>query len=185
MLAEATRAYERDRYGDALTLLHQLGREGAKVAAVRELTGLTFYRLGRWREALRELSAYAQMSGSVDQHPVLMDAERALGRHQRVAELFAELRRAGASSDVLAEGRIVMSGDLADQGDLASAVNLLAPAASRPLENPASRHVRQWFALGDLYERCGDLPKARELFRRVLASDPELSDAAERLAALR
>jgi len=184
-LADASRAYERDRYTEALSILRELARAVPGVVAVRELYGLTLYRLGRWKEAIRELRAFAELSGSVDQHPVIADSERALGRHDRVAELWAELRSAGAGSDVLAEGRLVMAGSLADRGRIADAIELLAPAATREVRKPLERHVRQWYALADLYERSGDVPRARELFRKVVAADPELSDAPERLAALR
>ena len=57
-------------------------------------------------------------------------------------------------------------------------------AAARNVRGPHERHVRQWYMLADLYERAGDVPRARELFGRVVAADPELSDAAERLAGL-
>ncbi len=184
-LADASRAYARDRYPEALSMLRSLARDAPGVATIRELLGLTLYRLGRWREARKELETFIELSSSVDQHPVLMDVERALGRHARVEELFAELRRAGAGSDVLAEGRLVMAGDLADRGQLPAAVALLAPVAARPVQNPQDRHIRQWYALADLYERSADVPRARELFRRVVQFDPEVSDAAERLAALR
>ena len=45
-------------------------------------------------------------------------------------------------------------------------------------------HVRVWYALADLYERAGDLPRARELFLRIRRHDAAFADAAERLAAL-
>jgi tetratricopeptide (TPR) repeat protein len=45
--------------------------------------------------------------------------------------------------------------------------------------------LRLWYALGDLYERAGEIPHARELFRRVAAVDPDLADVAQRVAALR
>ena len=124
------------------------------------------------------------MTGSVDQYPVLADCERALGHHARVAEIWAELRTAGAGSDVIAEGRLVMAGSLADRGRIDEAIALLG-AAARNVRGPHERHVRQWYMLAaDLYERAGDVPRARELFGRVVAADPELSDAAERLAGL-
>ena len=44
--------------------------------------------------------------------------------------------------------------------------------------------MRVWYALADLYERAGDLPKARELFLRIRRHDAGFADAAERLAAL-
>ena len=45
-------------------------------------------------------------------------------------------------------------------------------------------HLRQWYALADLYDRSGDVPQARRLFREVLANQPGFADAEERLAAL-
>jgi tetratricopeptide (TPR) repeat protein len=164
-LADAARSYERERYSEALSSLRDIARTVPGVAAVRELYGLTLYRLGRWKEALRELGAFVELSASVDQHPVMADCERALGRHGRVEDLWAELRRTGAGSDVLAEGRLVMAGSLADRGRLADAIMLLEPAALRPVRKPLARHIRQWSALADLYERSSDLPRARELFR--------------------
>ena len=184
-LAEAARAYERDRYYDALSILRELARTAPGVGAMRELYGLTLYRLGNWRAALRELRAFSELTGSVDQYPVAADCERALGHDARVGEIWSDLRRAGASSDVVAEGRLVMAGSLADCGRIDEAIALLEPAAARHVNRPQERHVRQWYLLADLYERSGDIPRARELFGRVVAADPELSDAAERLAALR
>jgi hypothetical protein len=184
-LSDAARAYEADRYREAIAILRGLVRIAPDAPSVRELYGLSLYRIGRWKDALRELRAFQELTASLDQHPVAADCERALGRHDRVEELWAELRRTGVSSDLLAEGRLVMAGSLADRGEIARAIELLAPAASSDLRHPEMRHVRQWYALADLYERAGDLPQARELFRRVVRADAELSDAPERLAGLR
>jgi tetratricopeptide (TPR) repeat protein len=183
-LSGAADAYARDRYQEALRLLGTLPPEAANVASVRELRGLTFYRLGRWKEALRELRAFSELTGSVDQFPVVADVERALGHHDRVAEIWSEIRRSGTSTDVLAEGRIVMAGSLADRGLVKEAIALLGPTTLRKVTKPHERHVRQWYLLGDLYERAADVPRAREMFQRVVDADPETSDAVERLAAL-
>jgi tetratricopeptide (TPR) repeat protein len=183
--ADAARAYERERYTDALPTLRDLAKAAPGASSVRELLGLTYYRLGRWRDAIRELRAVVELTGSVDQHPVLADCERALGNHAAVEEIFAELRRTGAGSDVLAEGRLVMAGSLADRGRLSEAIDLLLPAVTRPVRRPLDRHLRQWYAIGDLYERSGDLPRAREYFMKVVAADPEMSNVVERLASLR
>jgi tetratricopeptide (TPR) repeat protein len=184
-LADAARAYEHDRYRDALTILRPLAAIAPESPSVRELYGLALYRLGRWKEALRELRAAHDLTSSFDQHPVMADCERALGRHHRVEALWTELRQAGVSSDLLAEGRLVEAGSLADRGDVPRAIALLVPSATRSVRRPESRHLRQWYALADLYERVGDMPRARDLFTMVVRSDPELSDAAERLAGLR
>jgi type II secretory pathway component HofQ len=44
--------------------------------------------------------------------------------------------------------------------------------------------VRQWYLLGDLLEKTGDIPRAREMFERVVRADPDLADAEARLASL-
>jgi tetratricopeptide (TPR) repeat protein len=183
-IADASRAYARDRYPEALSNLRELVRTVPHVSAVRELLGLTYYRMGRWKDALRELEAFVDLTGSTEQLPVIADCERALGHHARVEAVWGELRQAGAGSDVLAEGRLVMAGSLADRGEIDAAIALIEPAATRPIRKPLDRHVRQWFALADLYERSGDVPRARALFRKVAAADPELSDVVERLSAL-
>jgi predicted TPR repeat methyltransferase len=61
---------------------------------------------------------------------------------------------------------------------------LASAGASKSLRNPSPRHVRQWYLLADLYERAGDVPRAREFFERVQRVDPEAYDVTERLRAL-
>ncbi|MGA2529418.1 MAG: tetratricopeptide repeat protein [Acidimicrobiales bacterium] len=183
-LAIATKAYERDRYREALTELRVLVRLAPEVAAVRELYGLTLYRLGRWREAVRELRVFHDLTGSFDQHPVIADCERALGHEKAVLAAWDALRQAGVDREVLVEGRLVVAGMLADRGDLDGAIALLGPGG-KALRHPDTCHLRQWYALGDLYERAGDLPRARELFDRVASFSPELFDVENRLAGLR
>ena len=58
----------------------------------------------------------ATLTGSTEQHPVLADCYRALKRWARVDELWEELRAASPSADLVAEGRIVVAGGLADRG---------------------------------------------------------------------
>ena len=185
-LAAAARAYERDRYPEALRITRELADQVPESAAARELHGLVCYRLGRWREAVRHLDAARKLTGGdPSQVPVLMDCHRAMGHHRRVASLWDELRAASPSADVLVEGRLVLAEDLAETGKLDEAILVLATAgAARNLRNPGDRHLRQWYVLADLYERAGDVPRARDLFARVASVDPELADAQERLAAL-
>jgi tetratricopeptide (TPR) repeat protein len=185
-MADAAGAYARDRYHDAFRITKPLADQVPESAAVRELHGLVCYRLGRWRDAIKHLEA-ARLLGGDDpsQLPVLMDCHRALGQHRRVGQLWDELRAASPDADVMAEGRMVRAADLADGRKIDEAVRLLVDAgAGRNLRHPAERHVRQWYVLADLLERAGDLPRARELFGRVVVADPDLADAADRLAAL-
>lgn len=182
-LARAVEAYEADRYRDAATVLGPLAAKLPRSPTVRELYGLTLYRQGRWSAAVRQLEAYKDLTGSLDQHPVLADCHRAMGNRGAVEQLWEELREASPSSELVAEGRIVAAGARADAGDLDGAISLLR-RARQPRGRPRTQDLRVWYALADLYERAGDLPRARELFARVVNSDEELSDAAGRLESL-
>jgi tetratricopeptide (TPR) repeat protein len=178
-------AYERGRYQDASRAIKAVAEECPGVAAVRELAGLAAYRSGKWREALRHLQAYSAMADSSEHLPILMDCQRALRKPKKVADLWSQLRQSSPEPDVLAEGRIVAAASLAETGDLQGAISMLATAgASKALRNPSNRHVRQWYLLGDLYERAGDVPRAREMFERVLKVDREAYDVVDRLVGL-
>jgi tetratricopeptide (TPR) repeat protein len=182
-LMEAAKAFERERYKEADRMLKQLVDQAPAVPAVRELYGLTLYRLGRWKAATTQLEDFRHLTGSVEQHPVLADSYRALGRHAKADRLWDELRTADARGELVTEGRIVAAGSLADRGDIAAAIRLLEKGPVQ-VKRPKPHHLRLWYALADLYERAGDTPKARELFGRIVANEPDFGDAAERLAAL-
>jgi tetratricopeptide (TPR) repeat protein len=183
-LTAAAEAYEHDRYDDALSAIRPVLERAPDAPAVKELYGLILYRLGRWRQAAKSLSELHDLTGSFDQFPVVADCERALGHTEKVQQLWDELRRSGAEPEVLVEGRLVMAGALADSGRIDKAIELLQPEG-RNRKNPSLWHLRQWYALADLYEKGGDLPRARQLFGRIAQADPAALDAPERLRALR
>lgn len=182
-LKEATKAYGQERFGDARRVLRPIAEEAPGAASVRELLGLTYYRLGQWKLATRELEAFAELTHSTEQHPVLADCYRALGRHGKVRELWAELREASPSAALVAEGRIVVAGSLADRGHLAEAIGVLQKVR-RPSKRPQEHHLRVAYALADLYERSGDVARARDIFSWVADTDGDLTDAVRRARAL-
>jgi tetratricopeptide (TPR) repeat protein len=184
-LAKAAQAFEDDRPQDAYRVLREILSQAGSVPTARELAGLSLYRMGRWGEAAKQLQAFYDLTGSVEQHPVLADAYRALGRFDKVEELWEELRGASPHPAIVAEGRIVAAGALADQGDLRGAIKLLERSRAAVRPSPTDYHLRLWYALADLYERAGDTPRARELFGRVVGAEPGFADAAERLGSLR
>ena len=183
-LKEAGREFRRERFEGAKRILKPLAETAPTAESVRELLGLTYYRLGRWKLAVAELEAFRNLNGSTEQHPVLADCYRALGRHAKVAELWEELRAVSPNAPLVAEGRIVYAGSLADQGRLDDAIGVLS-GAKPPAKHPQEHHLRVTYALADLHERAGDVPKARQLFAIVAAADPELGDVQARLRALR
>jgi tetratricopeptide (TPR) repeat protein len=181
-LEDATRAYSADRYQDALRILRKLSVQAPSSAAVKELLGLTLYRMGRWPLAVQELLAHHELTGSYDQYPVIADCFRAMRRYADAAAIWEELRQASPSAEVVAEGRLVAAGSLADQGDLSGAVKLLESSLRH--SRPKASHLRQWYALADFYDRAGELPRARDLFSQIAAVDPDAYDVKQRLVAL-
>ncbi len=182
-LARAAEAVSAGHERDAARILRPLRDAYPDAAAVRELLGLVHYRLGQYPAASRELGTFADLTGSVEQHPVLMDCARAQKKYAKVASLWEELAASSPSAALVSEGRIVMAGSLADRGRLRDAVAMLERRGGN-VQRPAEHHLRVWYALADLCERTGDLPRARELFDRVRKQDPAFADVAERLVAL-
>lgn len=75
------------------------------------------------------------------------------------------------------------AGSLADQGRLADAVRLLEKGWKTP-KQPKEHHLRRAYALADLYERAGSVPRARQLFGWLAQVAPEFADVDARLDAL-
>jgi tetratricopeptide (TPR) repeat protein len=178
-LKDASRAFERGRFTEARRMLKPLADQAPGSATVHELLGLTHYRLGQWNAAVKELETFRNLTQSTEQHPVLADSYRALKRWPMVDELWEELRHASPSAELVAEGRIVTAGSLADRGRLTEAIRTLEPAVKMS-KRPKPHHLRMAYALADLRERSGDIPGARDLFEWVARHDPDLADAAER-----
>ncbi len=183
-LIEAAGAFEAERFADAHRLLNSIDSLAPGVAEVLELRGLASYRMGKWRQAEKDLEAFAEVSGTVEQHPVLADCARAQSHWGRVDELWRELGEASPSPELVEEGRIVMAGSLADQRKFADGIRLLEQAPRAP-RKPKVQHLRRWYALADLYERAGEIPKARRLFAEINTLDPTFGDAGQRAKLLR
>ena len=182
-LRDAGEDFLSDRFGDALSTLRPLADRYAAVAEVQELYGLTLYRLGRWTAAAHRLEQYELLTGAIDQLPVLADCYRALDRLNDVHDVWDRLRHADPDARTMTEGRIVAAGALADEGRPRDAIRLLEAGPLRP-KRPKEHHLRLWYALADLYDRTGDLQRARRGFARIAQADPAFVDAADRLAAL-
>ena len=182
-LLNAYEALERERFGDARRMANALVRELSSVAAVHEIVGLSNYRLGNWRPAAAALERSQDLRPEPSTLPVLMDCLRALGRHREVETVWGELKAMSPSHEVMAEGRIVAAGSLADGGDIAGAIKLLEPAGARP-KRVRDHHLRQWYVLADLHDRAGDVVAARRWFERILAIDAGFVDVRSRLRQL-
>ena len=180
---EAADAFAYDREREALRILRPLRDQIPDAPSVRELVGLCQYRIGNYAAAAKELEAYAEITGSVEQNAVLMDCYRAQRRWKKVDDAWRDLAATSPNASAVAEGRIVLAGALADQGKLDEALDTLRKRGAN-VRNPKEHHLRLWYALADLEDRAGNHAVARDLFDRVRRAEPGYADVAERLAAL-
>ncbi len=153
----------------------------ARIGVVREVSGITAYRTGRWAEALSELQAGRRMTGRNDYLPLMADSERGLGRLDRALDLVhsAEAKRLPRAAQI--ELRIVESGIRRDQGLADAAVLALqVPELTDGKQRPWS--ARLFYAYGEALLAAGRAEAAREAFSRaVVADEDEETDALARL----
>ena len=183
-LKDATDAFRRERYEDARRTLRPLAQQAPGASSVRELYGLTLYRLGRWAQAARELEAFRTQTGSRSSTPC---SPTATGR----SGATARSRSCGRSSGPPVPGpsswpRVASwpPGPSPTRGASTRRSSSWPPGPSPPA-GPSSTTCRVAYALADLYERAGELPRARELFGLVANADPDFVDVQARLRALR
>ena len=183
VFGEAAGAFAAEDYAEAIRLADQAKHMALRSTVVRELLGLAHYRADHWRDAARELAAFRRLSGSTEQNPVLADCHRALGRPERAVELCDEIE-AHIAAPIRYEGAIVAAGALADLGRVDDGIARLERLDLDPAV-AAEHHLRAWYVLADLLERRGRFSQSLHWFDSVAAADPELTDAPERVVALR
>jgi tetratricopeptide (TPR) repeat protein len=182
-LAQASEALDRERFGEAGRIAAAIAKEVPTLASAHEISGLAAYRLGRYKQAAKALSTAQDLRADPALLPVIADCYRALRRWAAVDRVWTEIKGASPSHDVMAEGRIVAAGALADRGDLRGAIELMDPVTKRP-RVVRDHHLRQWYVLADLYDRVGDPIHARRWFVAIAEVDPEFADVESRLRGL-
>ena len=182
-LATAADALDRGRFDDARRMVQPVLRELPNMAFGHEIAGLAFYRTGQWRKAAAELEVARELDRTLNHHAVLADCYRALKRYDHVDQLWLELREGSPGPALMAEGRIVAAGAMADRGNLKGALKLMERAADVP-KKVREHHLRQWYVLGDLHDRSGDISKARRFFGLIAELDGDFADVTDRLRGL-
>lgn len=179
-IVEAGEAFEAGEYERALEPLLEAKKKAPRSVFVREVLGLAYHHLGRWREAARELSAYRRLSDLRNRDPELADCERALGRPEKAVEILSDITAQDVDEEVLTEGLIVAAGALQDLGRDEEAVKTLERGPLRPPGGVDVHHLRLWYALADALERVGRRSDARGWWDAIYAEDPEFFDIAKR-----
>ncbi len=183
-LERAARLLERGDAKGAAAEARKAKGLASRSAAVREVLGLAYYGMERFREALSEMQAYRRMSGRADQNHIIADCLRALGRPDRAVPLAEEaLARRGVPLVAKAEAAIVAASALADAGKFDQALGLLRRIKTRD-DVAGPEVIRVWYVTGDILERAGRRADAAREFQKILRHDPAAYDAAERAAQL-
>ncbi len=182
-LAQASEALDRERFQEARRIASSIAKEAPTVAAAHEIAGLANYRMGLYKQAVAALQTAQDLHANPALLPVIADCQRAQGRWAAVDLVWQEIKATSPSQDVMAEGRIVAAGALADQGDLRGALELMEPATKRP-KVVRDFNLRQWYVIADLYDRLGDPISARRWFAAVAEHDDEFADVTARLRTL-
>ena len=177
ILAEAVDAVGKDEYGTARRKLVKTKDLSPRSSAVRELLGLSAYRLEDWRQALAELRAYRRLTGDTTHMPVEMDTLRALGRGLDVEKTWARFRELGGNRPTAAEARVVYGSYLLDQGRPVEAWKVTGP--TRLSQNARPYELRVWFVAARSALALGEADTARKLAAAIRRIDPDLPGLAD------
>ncbi|MDQ2755831.1 MAG: hypothetical protein M3Y71_04615 [Actinomycetota bacterium] len=156
-------------------------RRAGRVPAAREALGLVAYRMGDWSKALSEFRTVRRLSGSSHLLPLMVDAERGLGRHEKALDLAQSPEATTLARDERVELAIVVSGIRRDLGQLEAAASGLRIAELVP------KPVRPWtarlaYAYAEAVLALGEVEEARRWFAVSVDTDMDLeTDASERL----
>lgn len=148
-------------------------RRGGRLGCVREAVGITAYAAGEYAEALREFRTYRRITGDNTHLPLMVDSERALGRHRKALVLAAEVDPASLEKMVRVELAMVVSGIHQDLDD--------APQALKALEIPElnphrgfSYSPRLFSAYADALRFAGREEEATRWDRRAAVAEEAL-----------
>ena len=153
-------------------------------ALARQTICIAAYRTARFKEAVKEESAYRRISGHFDLVPIAADSERGLNRPQRALDFGAEFEREDLDSDTRTELYIVMGGARRDLGDT-DAARVFLQKAVRAAKSPMAM-ARSRFALGELLVASGDPEQAKKWLQSAVDIDEDAAwtEAADLLEGL-
>ena len=172
IIAEGIDAYGGENFDAAFRKLAKAKQLSPRSPSVRELLGLSAYRLEKWGEALAELRAYRRIAGDTSYMPAEMDSLRALGRDADVEKTWKKFGELGGSRPAEAEARVVYGAFLLDRGRPAEA--WAVTRTSRLPLNAPHYELRRWFIAARAALEIGDTEAAGQLAGAVHRADPRM-----------
>ena len=144
----------------------------SRASAIRELLGLTAYRLGKYDESLRELRAFRRLTGDTTHMPLEMDSLRGLRRHGDIDKTWDLFKELGGSPAADAEARVVYGSFLLDQQRHKEAWMVTRPG--RVTKESKEFERRRWFVAAKAALALGDVDTARTLAAAVRHGDADM-----------
>ncbi len=172
MLAEAASDFADEQFGAAHRKLLKAKTMSSRASAIRELLGLSAYRLGEWEEALRELRAFRRFTGDTTHMPLELDSLRGLGRSRDVEKTWDLFMELGGHPATDAEVRVVYGSFLLDEGRPRDAWNVTRPARTAKDAKPNER--RRWFVAAKAALALGDADTALKLVAATREGEPDM-----------
>ncbi|MDJ0924453.1 MAG: hypothetical protein QNJ77_07825 [Acidimicrobiia bacterium] len=169
-LSAAAEAFSEGQYHVAVRKAEHAKDLSSRDATIREILGLSAYRVGDWQKALQELRTFRRLSGETTHMPVEMDALRALDRPDDVAVVWQEFRKLGGGPAVKKEARVVYASHLIDIGDLEGASELAG--SPKKSADPWPEDLRLWYVAARIAALRGEKEKARRFAEDVVLADP-------------
>lgn len=168
-LMAAAQAFADGKHGKALREAEQAKELSPREATVRELMGLSAYRLGRWDVALRELRTFRRFTGETTHMPVEMDVLRALDRPSDVESTWTLFRRLGGDRSTSDEAKVVFGSFLLDQDEPKRAWSVTGPKKLR--NDVRESELRVWYVAARAASRIGDRATARRIYEAIERTD--------------
>ncbi len=181
-LEQAAVAAAKGNHAKALSHAEEAKRLSPRDATIREVIGLSAYRLSRWEQALRELRAFRRLTGETAHLPVEMDVLRALERPEDVERAWALLQRLGGSTATKDEGKVVFASYLLDADRAAEAWEVASPG--RITADASESRLRVWYVAARAASRLGDRETALRLYEAITGGDPAFPGLDELKAAI-
>ena len=183
LLASGAHAFAAGKYRQASPMLKEAKNLSPRTATIRELLGLTLYRLGDWEDALREMRTYRRLEGDTSHMAVEVDCLRALERPADVHKTWKLYRSLGGRPNADAEMRVVYGAFLLDEGQPRDAWAIVKPG--RLVKDAEEWILRQWFVAARVAIELGDGATARQLVKAIEARDagfPGISELSDQIS---
>ncbi|HSM01013.1 MAG TPA: hypothetical protein VK960_01025 [Acidimicrobiia bacterium] len=177
LLQASAKAFASGKHGKAFQAAEEAKELSPRDPTIRELMGLSAYRMSRWDQALRELRTFRRLTGDATHVPVEMDVLRALDRPDDVEAAWKLLKGLRADRETEDEARVVYGSFLLDRGEDRKAWQITNP--KRITDNPRESELRVWYVAARAAARLEDRKTARQLLDAIRGMDPAFPGLSE------